>query len=256
MLKNLFGVACVLALASSVAQAQTVVYDGLISGTVATFTGSTPRTFMGQAFSIANPATPTVQISSMRVTMVAGGAVNYAASRLNIQFWDTFNPAATGTTTVFSNPLATQTFNTGAINVAGATAFTFTLNFATPLTLTGLTNHGLSVNWQSDATGGGVFVDDTLLTTALRTGTGGTQPPPALTQGSNLNPSGGYFRNASGLTTGNFQAGDARSIANVGGLMFELTAVAPAAAPEPGSLALLALVALPGVAALRRRRSA
>ena len=67
----------------------------------------------------------------------------------------------------------------------------------------------------------------------LRAGTGG--PPPALTVGANLNPSGGYFRNASGLTTGNFQANDARAITNVGGLMFEITTVVP----TPGAAALL-----------------
>jgi hypothetical protein len=55
------------------AAAQTVVYDGLNTGTVATFTGSTPRTFMGQAFQVANPGGP-VSISSIRVVLVVGGA--------------------------------------------------------------------------------------------------------------------------------------------------------------------------------------
>ena len=148
-----------------------VVYDGLNAGTVPTFTGSVPRTYMGQGFNIANPGVPSIQITSMRITVVAGAAVNYAATRLRIQLWDTYNPGATGTDLVFSNPLALQVFNTGAINVAGATAFTFTLNFAVPITLSGLTNHGITVNWQSDAAGTGNFIDDTNLTTALRTGT-------------------------------------------------------------------------------------
>ena len=124
---------------------------------------------------------------------------------------------------------------------------TFTLTFTTPISLTGLTNHGITLNWQSDATGTGVFSDNTLLTTALRTGAGVAVAPPALTQGSNLSPGGGYYRNASGLTTFNMQANDARTIANVGGIMFELTAV-----PEPGSLALFG-VFLAG--ALNRRSS-
>jgi hypothetical protein len=217
-----------LAAFAQTAAAQTVVYDGLNTGTVATFTGSTPRTFMGQAFQVADPGTP-VKISSIRVTLVAGAAVTYAASRLNVQLWDTYDPAAAGTALVFSNPLpaAALVYDTGAVNTTGATAFTFTLPVATPIALTGLTNHGITFNWQSDAAGVGTFINDTLLTTALRTGTGGTVPPPALMAGAaDLNPVGGYFRNASALTTLNFQASDARSIANVGGLMFELTAAA------------------------------
>jgi hypothetical protein len=195
---------------------------------------------MGQAFSVADPGT-TLSITSMRITMVAGAAMNLADSRLRVQFWDTFNPAATGTTQVFSNSFPLETFSTGPINVTGATAFTFTLNFTTPIGLIGLTNHGLVVNWQSDAGGTGTFIDDTLLTTALRTGTGGTVPPPALTAGSDLNPGGGYFRNASGQTDFNEQAGNARNIANVGGLAFELTA---ATVPEPSTYALFAGVAV------------
>lgn len=219
------------------AQAQVVIYDGLNAGTVATFTGSTPRTYMGQAFSVADPGGP-VQITQMRVVLVAGAAVNYAASRLRVQFWDTYDSSQTGTNLVFSSSVTNRVFNTGAINVTGATAFTYTLPFTIPVSLTGLINHGITFNWQSDVLGTGNFVDDTLLTTALRTGTGGTIPPPALTAGVNLNPSGGYFRNASGLTTFNFQAGDARTIANVGGLMFEITAVA---VPEPATVAMIGL---------------
>lgn len=235
------------------AGAQTaVVYDGLNTGTVPTFTSSVPHTYMGQGFNIANPGIPSIQITSMRITVVAGAAVNYAATRLRIQLWDTYNPGATGTDLVFSNPLALQVFNTGAINVAAASAFTFTLNFAVPLTLSGLTNHGITVNWQSDAAGTGNFIDDTNLTTALRTGTGGTVPPPPLTAGANVNPSGGYYRNASGLTTLNFQAGDSRTIANVGGLMMEFTAIA---VPEPSSVALLMTAAAGACVMYRRRRA-
>jgi hypothetical protein len=229
-----------------------VIYDGLNAGTVPTFTTSVPHTYMGQGFNVANPGTgATIQITSMRITMVAAAAVNYAASRLRIQFWDTYNPAAVGTELVFSNPALLQTFNTGAINVAAATAFTFTLNFAVPITLTGLTNHGITVNWQSDAAGTGNFIDDTNLAAALRTGTGGTIPPPPLMPGAaDVNPGGGYFRNASGLTTFNFQAGDARTIANVGGLMMEFTAIA---VPEPSSVALLITAAAGAFVAYRRR---
>jgi len=231
---------------TSMANAQTVVYDGLNVGTGATFTSATPRTLMGQGFSITDPAA-TPLVSQIRVVMVAGGAVNYLASRLNLTLWDTYDATATGTALAFSNSLGTTTFNTGPVTTTGATALTFTLNFATPIALTGATGHGITFNWQSDAAGTGTFINNTLLTTALRAGTGG--PPPALTVGANLNPSGGYFRNAAGLTTGNFQANDARAITNVGGLMFEITTVVP----TPGAAALLGMG---GLLAARRRRTA
>lgn len=217
-------------------QAQAVVYDGLIAGTVANFTSSVPRTYMGQGFSIADPLAP-VQITQARVVLVAGAALSYQNTRIRVQFWNTYDPSQTGTNLVFSNAVgAPIVFTTGPITTTGATAFTFTLPFGSPVSLTGLTNHGITFNWQSDVAGIGNFIDDTLLTTALRTGSGG--PPPALTAGTNVNPGGGYFRNASGLTSFNFQAGDARTIANFGGLMFELSAVS---VPEPATVALFGL---------------
>ncbi|MBS0661493.1 MAG: PEP-CTERM sorting domain-containing protein [Verrucomicrobia bacterium] len=235
---------------ASSSSAQTSVIYGGITGATPTFTGSTPRTYMGQAFNVADPGVA-VAITQLRITMVAGVALNYADSQLRIQFWDTFNPAATGTALAFSNPVgSTLIFDTGAVNTTGATAITFTLNFATPIMLTGLTNHGIVVNWQSDAAGTGTFIDDTNLTAALRTGAGATAPPP-LTAGSNANPAGTtYFRNASGLTTMNLQANDARNIANVSGLMFELTAVS---VPEPSTYALLGVAGLAALVRFRRR---
>ena len=246
MNRKLVAACLVMAAGASVANAQAIMYDGLNAGTNITFTGSNPRTYMSQAFSVTDPtATPT--IGTVRVVLVAGAAVNFANTRIRVTLWDTYDPAATGAATVFSNSLGTFNFTTGPVTSAGAASFVFTLGLGAGVPLTGLTNHGISFNWQSDAAGTGAFIDNSLLTTALRTGATGS-PPPALTLGSNLNPAGGYFRNASGLTNFNATAGDARSITNVGGLAFELIAV-----PTPGAAALLGMG---GLMAARRRRTA
>jgi hypothetical protein len=227
--------------------ATALVYDG-ITGAALSFTGSTPRTFMGQGFSVADPGGP-VQISSMTIVLVAGAAVNYVNTRINVEFWDSYDStAASGS--VFSSPLGINAFTTGPLTTAGATALSFTLTFATPIALTGLVNHGLAVNWQSDAAGTGTFINDTLLTEGLRT-TGSANINP----GANVTPGSGYYRNVSGATNFNFLGSDARVLSGVtnGGLAFTLTSVS--AVPEPGSAGMwLAGLAFAGACAARSRR--
>jgi len=232
-------VPAVLALAASSASAAFLGYDG-ITGAALGFTGSTPRTYMGQGFEVADPGTAP-QITSMRVVLVTAAAVNYANTAIRVQFWDNYN---SGASPVFSNAIGgPQVFTTGPLSNTGATAYTFTLNFASPIPLTGLTGHGVTVNWQSDAQGLGTFVDDTNLTTGLRT-TGSANIP----VGVNLNPGSGYYRNASGQTDFNFQSSDSRSLSGVtnGGLLFDLTLV-----PEPCTV-ILTIVG--GLIVSRRRK--
>jgi len=223
-----------------------IVYDSE-TGAALGFTGSTPRTFMGQGFTVADPGGP-VEITSMSLVLVAATAVNFAATRINVEFWDNFNSASSP---VFSNPLGVNSFSTGPIITAGATAFTFILTFGSPIPLTGLTNHGIAVNWQSDAGGTGTFIDDTNLTAALRVSGSSNILP-----GANTSPNSGYYRNASGETDLNFQSSDARTLSGVtnGGLVFRLTA-AEVAVPEPGTMLFLgsALVVLAGVRRPRAR---
>jgi hypothetical protein len=196
---------------------------------------------MGQGFDL-DPASSSSSVASMNVVLVVAGAINYQNTRINVQFWDSYNSSGAS---VFSNPVGgVQSFTTGPITTTGATAYLFTLTFASPLSLTGLTGHGLAINWQSDPNGTGTFANDTLLTSALR-GSGSAN----IASGVNDNPSSGYYRNASGETDFNFPSTDARSLSGVsnGGLVFDLTVV-----PEPSALALgsLGLVAI----VLRRRK--
>jgi hypothetical protein len=189
---------------------------------------------MGQGFDIADPGGPPM-ITSMHLTLFTDTAVNYANTLIRVQFWDTYNSAANP---VFSNPIGpTLDFPTGPVTTFGTTALTATLNFASPIPLTGLTEHGLSVNWQSDPDGTGSFADDTDLTAGLR-GPGSADINPGV----NDNPGSGYYRNASGETDLNFQSSDARAFPGVtnGGLLFDLSL----AVPEPSSIVVLGLGAL------------
>lgn len=208
------------------AQAQFVGYDG-VTGAVLTFTSSQPRTYMGQAFDIADPGT-SPQVTSMHLVLVTATAVNYPNTRIRVQFWNTYNGAVSP---VFAVPAGgVQAFTTGPFSSTGAAAYNFTLNFATPISLTGLTGHGISVSWQSDPSGTSTFVDDANLTSALRT-TGSAN----ISLGVNENPGSGYYRNASGETDLNFASGDARTLSGVvnGGLVFDLTLVAGAGNQPP-----------------------
>ena len=199
---NIVSALIVLATTTSM-RAQSVVYDGR-SGAVVDYTTAAPRTFMGQAFDIADPGGPPA-IASIHLAVIAATAVNYSNTMLRVQLWDTFNAT---NSPVFSNPVGSlQDLITGPISASGAAYWTFTLNFTAPIALTGLTGHGLTVNWLSDPTGTGTFALDTNLTAALR-GSGSANVNP----GTNSNPSSGYYRNASGETDFNFQSTDSRTL--------------------------------------------
>jgi hypothetical protein len=225
-MKRFFILVAAIAVSAATAQAQFVGYDA-ITGAVLAFTSSQPRTYMGQAFDIADPGAPP-QITSMHLVMVTAAAVNYPNTRIRVQFWDTYNGASSP---VFAVPDGgVQTFETGPFSSTGPSGWEFTLNFPTPISLTGLTGHGISVNWQSDPTGTSTFADDPNLTAALRT-TGSANINPGV----NENPGSGYYRNASGETDLNFASGDARSLSGVtnGGLAFDLTLVAGTGSQPP-----------------------
>lgn len=219
-MKRFLTIAAALSIGAVSIHAQFVGYDGVTGAQIA-YTASTPHTYMGQAFDIADPGT-TPQITSMQLVLVTTTAVNYQNTQIRVQFWDTWNGGSGSP--VFSVPDGgVQTFVTGPFSSTGASGWIFTLNFATPISLTGLTQHGIAVNWQSDPSGSGTFSDDPNLTAALRvTGSANISP------GANDNPSSGYYRNASGETDLNFANSDARALTGVtnGGLTFSLTLVA------------------------------
>lgn len=215
--------------------AQATIYDAISDLSSFTTTTSVPHTYMGQAFNVSNAAGANPQVTSVQVGMFVIGAQNFANVRLRLQLWGTFNPAATGAADAFSNALgAPSVFILGPINTAGNAVFTFTLNFATPITLPSTMNLGITFNFQT-STDGVNFVDNNAVATAMRAPVG-TNPIPV---GQNITSGGNaYYRNASGRTDFNFNANDARVITGqmqaTDGLAFRLVAI-----PEPSSWLLL-----------------
>lgn len=218
-------------------QAQSVIYDAISDLSSATTTSSVPHTYMGQAFNTTADAGSTPLVTSMQLGMFVIGAQNFADVHVRLQFWGTFDPSASGATSVFSNPIGSPiVFDVGPISTAGNAVFFFTLNFGTPVALPGTSNLGIGVNFQSSADGQ-TFTDNTNLAAAMRAPVGTDTIPVGqnITTGGNV-----YYRNASGRTDFNFNANDARILTgqtpDTDGLAFSLTAVA---APEPSTWAML-----------------
>jgi hypothetical protein len=222
-------------------------YQNGVSGANASATGSTPNTFMGDAYSL----TPgTVAITGFDLFPVNLSGTSYTGLRLNVYVWGSVNTSGTvnATTPAFGNLLGSYTFNSSGTfdsgflyNLEGTPAGSapgFTLE--TPLALTG-TTIGLSFNFQG-TTDGVTYNSVNSLTSLISYGT-------APTVGSQL--FNGYYRNAASESNGNFTS-SLRSLGlqdqSLGLRIFgDVTAI-----PEPTSLAIAGLGT--GALLLRRRR--
>lgn len=246
---SILAIATVLGGAS--ASAQVTIYDAVSDQSSFTTTGSSPRTYMGQAFNVSGAAGSMPQVTSATVGMFVSGAQTFANVQLRLQIWGTFNAAATGAADAFSNPVGgPSTFLLGPISTTGNSVFLFTLNFATPITLPSTMNLGITFNFQT-STDGVTFADNTNVVTAMR-----IVGAPPIPVGQNITHGGNtFYRNASGRTDFNFNANDARNITNMtqsnNGLAFSLRAI-----PEPSTWLLLlgGAGALVGLQRFRRKR--
>jgi len=223
-----------------------IIYDAVSD--LATYTTSTsvPHTYMGQSFSVSNAGGSTPIVTSMKLGEFIVGAQTYAGVRLRIQFWGTFDPTATGATSVFSNPIGSPiVFDLGPQTTTGNSVSLWTLT-GLNVTLPQTTNLGIGINWQS-STDGVNYVDQTNIATAMRAPVN-TAPIPV---GSNVTVAGQYYRNASSETNFNFLASSSRSIGGTNpndGLAFQLSTV-----PEPTTAALAGFATL--ALSVRRRRA-
>jgi hypothetical protein len=221
------------------AQANLLIFDSFTGATSVSFTGSTPRTYMGMRFDLDDPGVD-LDIVAADFYMVSATTANYTNIELNVAFWDTYNGAATP---VFSDGSGIQTFNLGSLNAVANNYYTLSVIFSTPIHLTGLTSRGIGVNYRGD-TGGGLAVT-TNLTSLLRFGTN------PIAVGASPN---GYYR-AGSRTDLNFLSTDFRTLGGQfnQGLALKLYVADAAAVPEPGTF-LLAAGALTLVACKLRLR--
>lgn len=233
--------------------AQTTLLDTFSSATNFTFSGTEPRTYMGNSFTNNSlPAgTGSFQITSLTIYMASVTATNYTDISARIQFWNTTNAASTP---VFSNaagPLLTLSL--GPLSTMANSFYTFNITLTTPITLTGGsgTNWGFVQNFQGD-TGSGLM-DTTNLTSLITYNTNGGYAAGQITNGTA--PNQGYYRNASGRTDFNFASTDSRTLSlNSQGIGIIIRGN-PIPVPEPSSVALLGLSGVGlAVAAFRARR--
>jgi hypothetical protein len=232
-----------LAAAPAGLKAQPVLVYDTLTGATLTATGSTPRTFMGNAINLAVPSGwADLEITNLTVYLYSAAAANYTDIQVNVQFWNTASLANSGSTPAFSSAAGSLlTWDEGANNLVAGVYYSINVTLATPLLLTGSGPYGITISYQGD-TGSGL-APNTNLTSLLRTTSAFTTGSPALI---------GYYRNAAGETNYNFIGSDAKTLATNSSIALKIYAEP---VPEPGTFALMGgLLTVGAVLALRRKR--
>jgi hypothetical protein len=143
-----------------------VVLLDTFNGRTVSFTGSTPRTYMGDGFtnSTLTPGTTYVSLRSYTFYMVAAVVANYTDIHARLALWDNYNAASA--TTVFANNNAFFDVDLGPVNITAAPVFfavTVTALPPFPFFNGGPSSPwGYSQNFQGSTTGGAVADDNNL----------------------------------------------------------------------------------------------
>jgi hypothetical protein len=203
--------------------------DTVTDSDTQTFTGSMPRTYMGDGFTnnTLPGGTTSFNITKLTLYMVSQAAQTYTDVVARVQFWNTYNA---GNTPVFTNPTAGPILiDLGPFTSAANTFYTISVTLVTPVTLIGGsgTAWGFAQNFQSN-TGAGL-VDDSNLTSLITSNSGDTYASGMILTGAD--PTFGYYRNASGRTDFNFASSDARSLT---GLDYQAVGIIVEGVPNTG----------------------
>ena len=156
---------------------------------------ASPRTFMGMAFDMETDVGPDPLISRIVVYMIYNGSVtqDFAALRARAQLWDVWSG---NDQPVFSAPATLVERTLTDFNVEPGAYYALSLTPTDPIPLSGLTSHGIAINFQGDMGAGFQNVDT--LTSLVR---GGDAP---IAVGSNPLIGNTGYRNKDGGTDFNF----------------------------------------------------
>jgi hypothetical protein len=184
--------------------ADVLVFDSFSNATNLTTTTGIPRTYMGFQFDLDSAAGSSPMISRIVVYMAYAGttAQSYSRLRVRLQMWDSWwwenDP-------VFSIPVdAVYVADVDqAVLMQPNTFVPINLDLPSPMPLTGLTSHGIAINFQGDKGSGLETSND--LTSLLRFGSN------PIAVGANALPTSYGYRNVGGQITFNHPHSDSRT---------------------------------------------
>ena len=186
-------------------------FENGVAGASFNDTGSTPNTFMGQAYTL---AAGTTAITGFDFYPVNVTGTTYNSLKITIYVWGTVNTGTVNATTpAFSNLLTTYTLTSAGTFTSGffypfegsPVGSSPGITLATPLAISS-TTIGITFNYQGSRDGGVTYSSANSLSSIIVAGT------PATVGTEVFN---GYYRNANSEVNGNFTS-SLKSLAGVG----------------------------------------
>jgi hypothetical protein len=204
--------------------AAVTIFDSQTGAATLTTTGGSPRTFMGDSFTVAPGTGTTVQIDEATVFLASTATQSFSNGLvINLQFYDDFDGA--NAAAIFSNPVGgVQTFTVpGPVNLTINTFTPINLVFAVPIVLNGLAL-GVDINYQGDNGGGPLSMDSltSLIRAQAEPGPGTLAVGSFTTSGTFAAPDWGFYRNVANQTNFNHPNSDRRTFAGLDDILLSL----------------------------------